>query len=142
MPLTRTSRRRHSSGPAVKSPWNGAGKMPNPLKQGKPAKKPVAEAWVVVNVSVDGLAGSDNLVNCAVVCKTRKAAMEAAFEKAYGIYNEYLEELKARNAPPVTFNEVWEEVDRYDGIEREYGFDPIFNKVAYCSIRVVKAVVA
>ena len=93
-------------------------------------------------VSVDGVEGEENLVNCAVVCKTQKDAMETAFEKAYGIYQEYLEELKARNAPPVTFNEVWEEVDRYDGIEREYGFDPIFNKVAYCAIRVVKAVVA
>lgn len=141
MPLTRTARRRRVSGPAVKSPWKAKGKMPNPLKQGVSVKKAV-EAWVVVNVSVDGVEGEENLVNCAVVCRTQKEAMETAFEKAYGIYQEYLEELKARNAPPVTFNEVWEEVDRYDGIEHEYGFNPIFNKVAYCSIRVVKAVVA
>ncbi len=141
MPLTRTARRRRVSGPAVKSPWKTKGNTPNPLKQGVSVKK-VSEAWVVVNVSVDGVEGEENLVNCAVVCRTQKEAMETAFEKAYGIYQEYLEELKARNAPPVTFNEVWEEVDRYDGIEREYGFDPIYNKVAYCSIRVVKAVVA
>ena len=141
MPLTRTARRRRVSGPAVKSPWKSKGKIPNPLKQGVSVKK-AAEAWVVVNVSVDGVEGEANLVNCAVVCRTQKEAMETAFEKAYGIYQEYLEELKARNAPPVTFNEVWEEVDRYDGIEHEYGFDPIYNKVAYCSIRVVKAVVA
>ena len=97
---------------------------------------------MVVNVSVDGVEGEENLVNCAVVCRTRKDAMDTAFEKAYGIYKEYLEELKARNAPPVTFKEVWKEVDRDDGIEHEYGFDPVGSKVAYCAIRVVKAVVA
>ena len=141
MPLTRTVRRRRT-GDTPRSPWAHKGSGPNPLKQGVANKSKANEAWVVVNVSVDGVEGEANLVNCAVVCRTRKEAMETAFEKAYGIYQQYLEELKARNAPPVTFNEVWEEVDRYDGIEHEYGFDPIYNKVAYCSIRVVKAVVA
>ena len=141
MPLTRTARRRRVSGPAVKSPWKTKGKIPNPLKQGASVKK-AAEAWVVVNVSVDGLYGEENIVNCAVVCKTKKEAMETAFEKAYGLYQTYLEGLKARHLPPVTFNEVWKEIDRYDGIEHEYGFNPIDNRVAYCAIRVVKAVVA
>ena len=139
MPLTRIARRRSS---LPKSPWGTKGKMKNPLKKGVTQNPKTHEAWVVVNVSVDGLAGDINLVNCAVVCKTKKEAMETAFEKAYGLYHTYLEELEDKGLPPVTFETVWKEVDHFDSLEQEYGFDPVDNKVAYCAIRVVKAVVA
>lgn len=94
-------------------------------------------AWVVANVYLEH-DNYNNLVTCGVVCKSLKEAKDVAFEKAQGLLEVMNEDMRFKGMPEVRFDEAWRRVDHFDGIEQEYGYDPVDNRVSYAAIRVFK----
>lgn len=93
--------------------------------------------WVVANVYLD-MDNYDNLVTCGVVAGTLKAAKRVALEKAEDLLLCYNNERQFQGKPEISFSEAWDEVDQDDGIEHEYGYDPINSDVSHAAIRVFK----
>ena len=114
-------------------------RAPREYKEKTLAKK--GKAWVCANVYLEP-DGYNNLVTCAVVCKTLDEARRVAFEKAVNLLDEYNREEEFHGRPKLKFEQAWSTVDHDDGIEHEYGFDPTDMNVSYASIRVFKAEVA
>ena len=94
--------------------------------------------WVCANVYLETDRYS-NLVTCAVVCDSLEEARKVAREKAEGLLEVYNADEKRRGNPTLTFEQAWSAVDHDDGIEHEYGYDPIYANVSYAAIRVFKA---
>ena len=94
--------------------------------------------WVVANVYLDTDRYND-LVTCAVAFRGFKAAKEEARRKAQGLLDTFNEDARWHGWKELAFDEAWAEVDRSDGIESEYGFDPVDSKVSCAAIRVFHA---
>ena len=112
------------------------------LEQKVVTRRHVSEAcWCVANVYLD-TDGYNNLVSCGVVCPDLETAKAIARQKAEMLVQVRNDELRYRGKPEISFSDGWREVDHDDGIEHEYGYDPVGVEVSYAAIRVFKCEMA
>jgi len=113
---------------------------PDPVAVLEPENTDRETAWVVASVYVDYDADHyNNLLTCGLVCRTFGMAKAAALEKARVILDEYNANERYNGRPELAFSDAWMEIDRFDGLEREYGFDPTDAKVSCSRIRAFEA---